>query len=90
MAAMLILIVLLATSLLNAEDTPTPTGYIDPFSATSLMVKLFSKKESIGTATAFAWSINPKNISYPIRTFFPDGIISIIKPQTPKATFPTR
>lgn len=53
MAAMLVLIVLLRTSLLNAEDTPTPTGYIDPFSTTSLMVELLSKKESIGTATAF-------------------------------------
>src|SRR5262245_65195715 len=52
-AAMLVLIVLLRTSLLDAEDTPTPAGYIDPYSTTSLMVELLSKKESIGTATAF-------------------------------------
>jgi len=52
-AAMLVLIVLLRSSLLDAEDTPTPAGYIDPYSTTSLMVELLSKKESIGTATAF-------------------------------------
>src|SRR5262249_37471903 len=86
----LFFIVLLWTSLLDAEDTPTPSGYIDPYSTTSLMVELLSKKKALEPRLPSSWRINPKNISYPIPMFFPDGIISIIKPLTPKAGFPTR